>query len=149
MTGVLAEGALTMALKSKITQLEYEALAGFRYALRRFLHFSEEMARSAGLTPHQYQAMLAIKGFSGTRPMMIGDLAERLQIRHNSAVELVGRLVLHGLVCREVSDADHRRVRLSLTERGEKMLAGVSSAHKEQLRRVGPQLESLLKELRG
>lgn len=138
-----------MVLKSKISQLEYEALAGFRYALRRFLHFSEEMARSAGLTPHQYQAMLAIKGFPGTRPMMIGDLAEQLQVRHNSAVELVGRLVLHGLVRREVPHADHRQVRLSLTERGEKMLTGVSNAHKEQLRRVGPQLESLLKELRG
>lgn len=138
-----------MALKSKITQSEYEALAGFRYALRRFLHFSEEMARSAGLTPHQYQAMLAIRGFPGPRPMMIGELAERLQVRHHSAVGLVDRLASHGLVRREVSAADRRQVRLSLTARGEKMLGSLSGAHKEQLRRVGPQLESLLRELRG
>jgi DNA-binding MarR family transcriptional regulator len=138
-----------MSPKNNITHSEYEALAGFRYALRQFLHFSEEVARSAGLTPQQYQAMLAIKGFPGTRPMMIGELAERLQVRHHSAVGLVGRLVSHGLVRREVPDADRRQVRLSLTARGEKMLRGLSSAHKEQLRRFGPQLASLLKELRG
>jgi DNA-binding MarR family transcriptional regulator len=138
-----------MGLKNSITHSEYEALAGFRYALRQFLHFSEEKARSAGLTPQQYQAMLAIKGFPGTRPMMIGELAERLQVRHHSAVGLVGRLVSRGLVRREVPDADRRQVRLSLTARGEEMLCALSSAHKEQLRRFGPQLESLLKELRG
>ena len=68
-----------------VTQGEYQALASLRYSLRQFLHFSEQAAGEAGLTPQQHQALLAIKGFGGAQ-LTIGELAERLQLRHHSAV---------------------------------------------------------------
>jgi len=133
----------------KVTKTEYETLADLRYSLRQFLHFSEEAANNAGVTPQQHQALLAIKGFPEERGITMGELAERLQVRHHSAVGLVDRLVLKNLVAREHHPADRRQVFLALTERGEKMLERLSAAHKEQLRRVGPRIESLLKRLRG
>ena len=133
----------------KVTKTEYETLADLRYSLRQFLHFSEEAAHNAGVTPQQHQALLAIKGFPEERGITIGELAERLQVRHHSAVGLVDRLVLKNLVAREHHPADCRQVFLALTERGEKMLERLSAALKEQLRRVGPRIESLLKRLRG
>lgn len=133
----------------KVSKTEYETLADLRYSLRQFLHFSEEAAHNAGVTPQQHQALLAIKGFPENRGITIGELAERLQVRHHSAVGLVDRLVLKSFVAREHHPADRRQVFLALTERGEKMLEKLSTAHKEQLRRIGPHIESLLKRLRG
>jgi DNA-binding MarR family transcriptional regulator len=133
----------------KISKTEYETLADLRYSLRQFLHFSEEAAHNAGVTPQQHQALLAIKGFRESRGITIGELAERLQVRHHSAVGLVDRLVLKNFVAREHHPADRRQVFLALTERGESMLEKLSAAHKEQLRRIGPHIESLLKRLRG
>jgi DNA-binding MarR family transcriptional regulator len=134
---------------TKVDQTEYEALAEFRYSLRQFLRFSEEAAQNAGLTPQQHQALLAIKGFPGGRSITVGELAERLQIRHHSTVGLVDRLVLKNFVARKHDGTDRRQVYLALTERGCHMLEKLSAAHKEQLRRVGPRIESLLKRLRG
>jgi DNA-binding MarR family transcriptional regulator len=133
----------------KITKAEYETLADLRYSLRQFLHFSEEAAHNAGVTPQQHQALLAIKGFPEGRSITIGELAERLQIRHHSAVGLVDRLVLKNFVAREHHPADRRQVFLRLTKLGEEMLEKLSTAHKEQLRRIGPHIESLFKRLRG
>ena len=133
----------------KITKAEYETLADLRYSLRQFLHFSEEAAHNAGVTPQQHQALLAIKGFPEGRNITIGELAERLQIRHHSAVGLVNRLVLKNFVFREHHPADRRQVFLALTGHGEEILEKLSTAHKEQLRRIGPYIESLFKRLRG
>lgn len=133
----------------KVTRTEYETLADLRYSLRQFLRFSEEAAHTAGITPQQHQALLAIKGFPEDRAITVGELAERLQVRHHSAVGLVDRLVSGGAVVRKNGVADRRQVSLALTERGEKTLEKLSTAHKEQLRRVGPQIETLLKRLRG
>ena len=133
----------------KVTRTEYETLADLRYSLRQFLRFSEEEAHEAGITPQQHQALLAIKGFPEDRAITVGELAERLQVRHHSAVGLVDRLVAGGAVVRKDGVADRRQVSLALTERGEKTLEKLSAAHKEQLRRVGPQIEVLLKRLRG
>jgi hypothetical protein len=72
--------------------VDYEALARFRYQLRRFLSFSETAANKAGLTPQQHQALLAIKGFSSVAPLSVGELAEFLLVRHHTAVELVDRM---------------------------------------------------------
>ncbi len=127
-----------------IKQSEYEALAAFRYSLRQFLRFSEEAAHSVGLTPHQHQALLAIKGFPGRQRITIGELAERLQIKHHSAVELVNRLATDGLVVREDSEKDRRQVFVVLTERGTKLLEQLAAAHKQELRRIGPQLNQIL-----
>ena len=132
----------------KVTQAEYETLAELRYSLRQFLHFSEEAAQRAGVTPQQHQALLAIKGFRGGG-ITIGELAERLQVRHHSAVGLVDRLVLKKFVARQHLAKDRRQVTLELTELGDQMLENLSAAHKEQLHRIGPQIESLLKRLRG
>ena len=134
---------------AEVSQTEYQALAEFRYSLRQFLHFSEEAAKNAGLTPQQHQALLAIKGFPEGKSVTIGELAERLQIRHHSTVGLVDRLVLKHLVIRKHEGPDRRQVSLALTRQGDSMLEKLSAAHKEQLRRVGPQIESLLKRLRG
>jgi len=124
----------------KITKSEYEALANFRYALRQFIHFSEEAAGAVGLTPRQHQALLAIKGFPGRDRVLVGELAERLQIRHNSAVGLVDRLVAQGLVCREQEADDKRRVMVALTPEGGRLLEQLATTHREELRKVGVQL---------
>jgi DNA-binding MarR family transcriptional regulator len=133
----------------KVTKAEYEMLAALRYSLRQFLRFSEEAAQAVGLTPAQHQALLAIKGFPKRDRLTIGEFAERLQVRHHSAVGLAGRLVRNGLVTRKHDTADRRQACLALTRRGEELLEKLSAAHKEQLHRIGPQIESLLKRLRG
>jgi DNA-binding MarR family transcriptional regulator len=130
-----------------VTQAELEALATFRYALRQFLHFSDEAARAAGLTPQQHQALLSVQGFPGRARVTISELAERLQIRHHSAVGLVNRLVALGLLRREASAADRRQVYVRLTPAGAKVLHTLSAAHRAELRRLGPQLSKLFGEL--
>jgi DNA-binding MarR family transcriptional regulator len=135
--------------KNKITKAHYETLAELRYALRQFLRFSENAAQAAGVTPQQHQAMLAIKGFPGRDHITIGELAERLQILHHSAVGLANRLVAENYARRAPDQNDRRQVRLTLTIRGETVLEKLSATHREQLQRIGPQINQLLKRLRG
>lgn len=130
-----------------ICQADYQRLSEFRYLIRCFLEFSQIQARDAGLTPRQHQALLAIKGFPGGGPVTVGDLAERLRIRHHSAVELVDRLCEAGLVARNQDKDDHRRVLLQLTLRADDHLADLSAAHLDELSRIEPMLKRLL--LRG
>ena len=125
------------------SQADYEALAELRYQIRRFLEFSENAARAVGLTPRQHQALLAIKGFPSGAAAAIGDLAERLSIRHHSAVELVDRLAEAGLVARSADANDQRRVLLRLTERAESYLAELSLAHLDELARIEPVLKKV------
>ena len=111
-------------------------MAVFRYGLRQFLRFSEDAAKQAGITPQQHQALLAIKGFPGRSTVTVGgELAERLQTRHHSTVELLDRLRDLKLIAREHLSADRRRVQVRLT------------VHEEQLRRLGPKRSALLKQL--
>ena len=91
-----------------VTPAEYRALASFRRALRGFLRFSEDAARAVGVTPAQHQLLLAIKGFPGDGSPSVGELAEALQLRHHSAVELVDRAASAGLV-RRIEDRDDAR----------------------------------------
>ncbi|MFZ1043618.1 MAG: MarR family transcriptional regulator [Anaerolineales bacterium] len=130
-----------------IWKSEYQALAEFRYALRQFLSFSAKAAESIGLTPKQHQALLAIQGFPDREQITISELAERLQIRHHSAVGLVDRLSTQGLLVRERSTEDHRQVLIRLTAKGIKVLERLSTAHREELRRIEPQLRRLLRHL--
>jgi DNA-binding MarR family transcriptional regulator len=134
-------------MSNKLRKSDYEALAFFRYALRRFLHFSEQEAEAAGLTPQQYQAMMVIKGFPSRDRVTIGEMAEWLLIRHHSAVGLVDRLVAQGLVQREISEEDHRQVYVTLTEHGEQILNRLAAHHKEELRRISSTLTQSLQEV--
>ena len=129
-----------------ITTAQFHALAEFRHQIRRFLHFSEQMARNHGLEPQQHQLLLAVRG-SGEDEPSIGYLAERLQIRHHSTVELVDRMAEHGLVRRKPSTKDKRRVLVGLTPAGNRVLAKLSSEHLEELRQAGPALVKALEQV--
>jgi DNA-binding MarR family transcriptional regulator len=119
----------------KLSQADYERLAAVRLALRRFVAVTEANARKVGLTPQQHQALLSIKGgYPGQAAITIGELARHLLIKHHSAVELTERLVRGGLVGRETSSADRRRIYLSITPKGEALLEALSEASLAELR---------------
>ncbi|MBV9673432.1 MAG: MarR family transcriptional regulator [Verrucomicrobia bacterium] len=130
-----------------LTKAEYEMLARFRYHLRRFLQFSQEAAQTAGVTPRQYQALLAIKGFPDRDFVTVGELAEQLQIVHHAAVELINRLAAQNLVERQPDPDDRRKVLVKLSRSGTKVLGKVSAAHRLEIRRLGPGLLPLLESL--
>jgi DNA-binding MarR family transcriptional regulator len=134
-------------MKASISKGQYELLAAFRYALRRFLHFSETIAHDTGITPQHHQALLAIKGFPRRDRVTIGELAERLQVRHHSAVGLVDRLVADKLVRRESAPNDRRQVFVRLTRHGEAVLEKLSELHHIQLQTLGPELRRMLARL--
>jgi DNA-binding MarR family transcriptional regulator len=128
----------------RLTLSDYQALAEFRYQIRKFLHFSERAVRGAGLERGQYQLMLTIKGMPpGVRPR-IRELANRMQIQHNSTVELINRLEAGGFVRRERAQDDRREVLLALTPEGERILAELALHHRDQLRSAGPSLVAAL-----
>jgi DNA-binding MarR family transcriptional regulator len=131
----------------RVTLSDYQALAEFRYQIRRFLHFSEEAARVAGVEPQHHQLMLAIKGKSPDEEARIVYLAERMQIQHHSAVELVNRLVKKGLITRTRGSQDRREVLVRLTPRGEQILAELTMHTSAELRSAAPALVSTLRKL--
>jgi DNA-binding MarR family transcriptional regulator len=118
----------------RLTDADYAELLRFRDALRRFLHWSEQQARAAGLTPAQHQLLLAVRGHPGDPT--IGEVAEHLLLRHHSVVELVDRAERAGLLHRVADPDDHRVVRLVLSEEGEARLAALSAAHLDELARL-------------
>jgi DNA-binding MarR family transcriptional regulator len=119
-----------------LTKQDFEALARFRFGIRRYLRFSEETVRSHGVTPQQYQLMLALKGFPGRDWAVVRELADRLQLRHHSVVELVDRAQGQGLVQRTADPDDARAVRVVLTVDGEQLLGRLSALHRDELRRM-------------
>lgn len=132
-------------MKTKLTLNDYRSLADLRHQIRCFLHFSETAARAAGLEPRQHQLMLSLKGLPQQVRPRIGELAERLQIQHHSAVELVNRLAAGGYVRRHRGGQDRREVLLSLTPKGEKVLRELSLHHRAELRNAGPALVASLR----
>jgi DNA-binding MarR family transcriptional regulator len=134
-------------MKDGLKKSEYVHLAAFRYALRRFLRFSEEAARPLGLEPQQHQALLAVEGFPGRENITLGELAEQLQIKPHSAVGLVNRMVDLKLMVRKMDTQDRRQVHVSLTPRGKDLLEKLSGIHREELKRLGPHLKELLARL--
>ncbi|HVT58044.1 MAG TPA: MarR family transcriptional regulator [Thermoanaerobaculia bacterium] len=131
----------------RVSEEDYQTLSAFRYALRRFLAFSENAARQAGITPQQYLALLAVRGSPSPGSMTISRLAERLQIRHHSCVGLVNRLVQQGLLERRRCTDDRRQVNLTLTARGAELLEPLAAAHLAQLQSIGPDLRQVLERL--
>lgn len=136
-----------MSDSSTITKTEYEVLAEFRYTLRLFMSFSKSAAKAVGITPQQHQALLAIRGFPGREKITISELSERLQIKHHSAVGLLNRLEAEGLITRSPDPNDGRKVFISLTRQGSSILTRLSNIHREELRRLTPQLRLLLKRI--
>lgn len=120
--------------------IDYQALADFRYEIRRFLSFSERLVRAAGIEPQQHQALLAIKGLPAHRVATVGVLAERLLIQHHSAVELVNRLEAKGLLRRTRGVTDRREVVLTLSRRGEALLRQLTRPHHSELQSARPKL---------
>jgi DNA-binding MarR family transcriptional regulator len=132
-------------MRHALNPADYRSLAELRYQIRRFLHFSEQAARAAGLEPRQHQMMLSLKGLPSRQKPCIGTLAEQLQIQHHSAVELANRLARQGYVRRRRGARDRREVMLSLTAKGERILHQLSLDHKVELRTRGPALLAALK----
>lgn len=122
---------------------DYQRLLELRTGLRRFLHWSEQLAESVGITPMQHQLLLAVRGHPEPRGPAISDVALSLLVRHHSAVELVDRAVKAGLV-RRVSDQDDARVvRLQLTSVGSERLEALAAATMEEVARLAPRMEPL------
>ena len=130
-----------------LAEAEYLALGEFRYQLRRFLRNMEEAARELGANPQQYQLVLAIKGLPREMEPTISNLAERMQLNHNSTVELVDRCERRGLLRRERNGNDRRQVTLFITGRGENLLRKLGSAAREELLGSGPSLVGAVQKL--
>jgi DNA-binding MarR family transcriptional regulator len=130
-----------------LTNAEYQRLLAFRTGLRRFLHWSEQQAKVAGLTAAQHQLLLAVRGADDPRGPTVGDVAESLLLRHHSAVGLVDRAEKSGLVTRHVDERDQRVVRLHLTPLGARRLRQLSEIHLEELARLAPRFRALWADL--
>jgi DNA-binding MarR family transcriptional regulator len=130
-----------------LSEGEYVALAEFRRQIRSFLHFSETTASEHGIEPQQHQLLLAVRGLpAGVNPT-IRELAQRLFVRHHSAVELINRLEKSGAVARHHGTADRREVWVKLTPSGRAILRKLALAHRAELERSGPELARALKSL--
>jgi DNA-binding MarR family transcriptional regulator len=134
--------------EAQLTHEDYAALGAFRMALRRFLKFSEAAAQASGLTAQQHQALLAIRAHAGAEPMSIGELAACLLIKNHSAVGLVARLQARGLVERNPSPDDRRRVQLTLTPEADRVLEQISRENIVELRESAEAFDALLSALR-
>jgi DNA-binding MarR family transcriptional regulator len=127
-------------MEKEILLPDYRALAEFRYELRKFIHFSEQTARAAGIEPQQQQLLLVIKGMPEGKLPTISYIAERLRLQHHSTVELVDRLEERELVTRHRDDMDQRRVLIQITPQGEEVLQELSLHNLEELQMAAPSL---------
>jgi DNA-binding MarR family transcriptional regulator len=128
-------------------QPNYKSMAELRYQIRRFLRFSENAARQAGIEPQQHQLLLAVRGLpDGVKPT-IGVLAERMQLQHHSTVELIDRLVERNFLFRLRSTDDKRQVLVKLTHDGEEFLQRLSLYHLQELQSAGPTFVNVLQSL--
>ena len=128
------------SMAKEITSVEYRALAELRYRIRRFVREGDAVARAAGLEPQQYLLLLALRGLPDGMEATIRTLADRLALKHHSAVELIDRLEVHGYVRRSRSRDDRRRVLVTLLPRGEKLLEQVARDRISELRASGAAL---------
>ncbi len=134
-------------MNDELSPEDYRALAEFRFRLGRFLHFSEQAARSEGLEPRQHQLLLAIRSLESAEGPTVGWLAERLFVQQHSAVGLIDRLERKRLIKRVPGAEDRRQVRIRLTPAGERKLQKLSAAHRAELRTHGPALAGALEDL--
>ncbi len=133
----------------QLTHEAFQRLAEFRFQLRRFLSFSNTVAENAGLRPQQYQLLQCVAGMPDDLPPTIANVAERMLLRHNSAVELVDRTIAQGLLRRVADPQDHRRILLRVTTQGERILASLAVYHLAELEEAGPELIRALRRILG
>jgi DNA-binding MarR family transcriptional regulator len=126
---------------------DYEALAEFRYNLRRFLRFSKDYLGVVRLTPEQYETLLAIKAHKACNQFTISQLSERLQVKHHTAVSIVSRLVEQRLITRAIGKTDRRQRHVALTAKGEKLIKKLAGAHRKELRTRSPEMIRQIKRL--
>jgi DNA-binding MarR family transcriptional regulator len=136
-------------MAKKTNSPDFKAMAELRYQIRRFLRFSENAARQAGIEPQQHQLLLAVRGLPENLKPTIGVLAERMQLQHHSTVELIDRLVDRGLLCRLRATDDRRQVLVKLTRDGEEFLKTLSLHHLQELQSAGPKFVKILEDLIG
>ncbi|WBY03944.1 MarR family transcriptional regulator [Ramlibacter tataouinensis] len=129
--------------RTTVVKQDFEALAEFRYRLRQFLRFSEEVTLRHGVTPLQYQLLLQLKGYPGRSHASIAELAERLQSKHHGVVALVTRCEELGLVRRKPSEQDLRQVEVHLTAAGERSVANLARLHGDELRQLAALLRGI------
>ncbi len=123
--------------RKPLTKTEFEALSEFRFQIRRFERFSEDIVQTFGITPLQYLLLLHIKGFRGREFATVGELAQRLQAKPHGVVALVTRAEERGLVERRQSEADKRRVEIHLLPEGERVLRHLAELHRTELLSLG------------
>ena len=134
---------------SRLDSHDYEALAEFRYLLRKFLRFSKDFLRANGdLSLEQYEALLAVKAFTLVGGLTISQLSERLQVKHHSAVNIVDRLMERKLVTREADETDRRRRHVQLTAKGEKLIEELATVHRKEIRLRNADMIKALERLR-
>ena len=132
----------------RLTADDYEALANFRYLLRKFLRFSKDFLKANGnLSPEQYEALLAIRAFTSIGGLTISHLSERLQVKHHSAVNIVDRLAERKLITREAIKADRRRRQVQLTAEGEKLIDELAIVHRKEIRGRSAEMIKVLERL--
>lgn len=141
-----------MAIRTKVPaklelQQRLRAMAEFRYSLRLFLSFSEEAAEASGISAQQYQLLQVVAAMPTHTQASISYIAQRMALRHNSTVELVGRAERSGLVRRQEDAADHRRALITLTGEGTAVLEQLMERHWKELVKQGPELMHALDDL--
>ena len=136
-------------MKKTLRAKDYIALGAFRYAMRKFLRFSKDLlAARANLTPEQYEALLAIKASSQAGGMTVGQISERLQVRHHTAVSLIDKLEARKLVLRKRTNTDRRTVNVQLTKAGNTLLSRLALIHYHEFRRRAPEMIAALQRLK-
>jgi DNA-binding MarR family transcriptional regulator len=136
-------------MSALLTERDYHNLASLRYALRKFLRFSKELlGKRANLTPEQYEALLAIRTFSSDAGLTVGQLSERVQVRHHSAVSLTDKLAARKLLTKRKGGTDRRYVYLKLTAAGTKLVSTLAAAHRREIRKHAAEMIKSLSNLK-
>jgi DNA-binding MarR family transcriptional regulator len=131
-----------------LNQSEFEHLLELRTRLRRFLRWSEQQARAAGLTPAKHQLLLAIKGHPDAAGPTVGEIANYLVVRHQSAVGLIDRAVTDGLVRRTRDPRSKSAVRVTITQAGLEKLDALGTIHLHELTHLAPSVQTTWQALR-
>lgn len=124
---------VTKADARPLNKRDFETLADFRYQIRKFVRFSEQLALKHGIKPQQYQLLLQIRGYPGRNWATVGELAERLQSQHHGVVALISRCEKLGLVERRRSSDDRRRIEIRLLAKGDRLVNKVACLHRDEL----------------